>query len=1538
MTKKKNGEMDPIGTLERPGAAPDGPVPKDSLRIAAIGASAGGFQALRNLLKHLPADMRMAYVIVTHLDPSHESLMADLLSRSTKIPIREAGHGMRVESGHAYVIRPNTIMTMAGDSLNLVVQDRVRGTKQDCINQFMFSLSQTYHERAIGVILSGTASDGSLGIEAIKSEGGVTFAQDESAEFSAMPRSAVATGAVDFILPPEGIARELERISRQPKLVRDTPASLPESPLGRIEGGLEKICSLLKGATGVDFASYKRSTIERRLARRMAVSKFEKVPDYARHLEGNPQELRILHDELLINVTSFFREPEAFEALKTKVFPSFLKDRTAHEPVRVWVPGCATGEEVYSIAIALIEFLEEKKTSFEIQLFGSDASERVIEKARTAVYGGGITGEVSPDRLRRYFTRTEGEGYQISRNIRDLCVFAKQDVTCDPPYSRLDLLSCRNMLIYLGDSLQKRVIPSFHYALKSTGFLMLGSSESVERYTSLFATVDKRYKIYSKVSGSQGDYAPFPSERGYPRAVPGPEGKKGWSKEAEFDVGRAADRLLLAQYVPASIVVNDRSQVIEVRGETGPYLRPAPGKLSSSVLKMVREDLVVDLDAAIREARQTGGVTLRQRVRFKFEKRFREVDIEVAPLVGPEGDRRHFLVLFKESVLRTPPASEDSPKKRGKSKAGGNGNGRELAQLKNQLNASREYQQSVVERFESTNEELRSSSEETLSANEELQSTNEELETSKEELQSANEELTTLNDELQQRTLDVGQLYSDLANVIAGVNIPLAIVDANLRLRRFTPQAERLLRVVASDVGRRITDFKPSVNITDLERMLLTVIDTLTPVDQEVQDADGRWYSMRVRPYRTPENRIDGAVIVFVEIDALKKSMAGIEEGRAFTEAILNTVRDPLLVLGEDLRVESANRAFYETFQVKKEETEQAVVYDLGNRQWDIPQLRELLEEIVLRNTPFKNISIEHDFKTIGHRIMLLHARRIIFPSGKKPNILLAIEDITDREHVQKIRAQLAAIVTSSSDAIFAKTLNGEILSWNKGAQRILGYSESEILSKNVSVLSFPDLVDEESQLIDKIRRGESVENYVTKRRRKDGAVIHVSLSLSPVVDERGKVFGASTIARDITDQVRAEEAVRFLAEASTIVNASLDYETTLGNLARQSVPHISDWCSVHLLEEDGSVRRIALAHADPSKVKMVQEVVERYPADAAFAHGHPKVLRTGSSELIPEVTDSFLVQSAHAPEVLALCRSLGLKSFMCVPLVARGRTLGAMSFAQAESGRQFGPEDLAVAEEVGRRTAIAMDNAILYRIAQTAIGARDNFLSIASHELRTPLTTLQLQLQVALRTIRREELPAGVREQLKAMVEKAERHGNRIGRLIEELLDISRIAAGKFALHPEEVDLGVLTKEVIEHFRPILDEKGVTVEFRAKDTVRGRWDRFRLEQVITNLFSNAIKFGNGMPIRVAVESDAARAMLVIEDQGIGIAPEFINRLFHAFEQGGTPGQYGGLGLGLYITRQIVEAQGGSISVASAPGKGSTFTVDLPRECNEREG
>jgi two-component system CheB/CheR fusion protein len=829
--------------------------------IVGIGASAGGLEAFSAVLKNLPAETGMAFVIVQHLDPHHETLLVELLSRSTTMGVEQVREGTRVAPNRVYVIPPNTDMVIANGVLNLLSRSTSRGQHMP-IDTFLRSLAADQQDRAIGVILSGTNSDGALGIEAVKSEGGITFAQDEkSARFDGMPRAAVATRCVDFILPPELIAKELGRIAGHP-YVRG-PRTLREDTdenYGTSGTSLSRIFALLRAATGVDFTLYKHSTIQRRIARRMALHKIDNVDAYVQFLEQNPEEMDALYREILIKVTGFFRDPEMFQTLKAKVIPEIAARITVDSPIRVWIPGCATGEEAYSIAIVILEYLSEKNLNHSIQIFATDISDEAIEKARAGVYVENISLDVSPDRLRRFFVKHDG-GYQVSKTVRDLCVFARQNVAKDPPFSKLDMVSCRNLLIYMEGALQKRIIPMYHYALKPQGFLLLGTSETIGSFSDMFELVDKRHKIYAKrpLSNSQRfDFAPGLSVGA--RGEPGRAMKQA-EQQAVPDLQKEADRVVLASYGPPGVIVNDDFEVVQFRGKTSPYIEPAPGKASLNLLKMAREGLLLDLRNAVQRAKRTGQPIKKKNIPTKFENGFRGVDLDVIPL-SPGLHGRHFLVLFQESV--SPGAFQ-----KGKlSKA----DERQTDQLKQELAATRQYLQSIIEEQEATNEELQSANEEILSSNEELQSINEELETAKEELQSTNEELTTVNEELQNRNSDLSQINDDLNNLLFSVNIAIVMLGGDLRIRRFTPMAGRILNIIPTDIGRPITDLRPGIKMPDLEPMIAEVLDSVTVKEREIRDDLGRSFAMTIRPYRTSDNRIDGAVLVLVDADAIRRS------------------------------------------------------------------------------------------------------------------------------------------------------------------------------------------------------------------------------------------------------------------------------------------------------------------------------------------------------------------------------------------------------------------------------------------------------------------------------------------------------------------------------------------------------------------------------------------------------------------------------------------------------------------------------------------
>ena len=792
--------------------------------VVGIGASAGGLEALTEFLGSLGHATGMAYVVVQHLAPNHESLLATILARNTEMPVTEATQGMKVESDHVYVIPPARDLTI-GDGRLRLTQRAGEGHRQLPVDHFLRSLAEECGSKAIGVVFSGSASDGVLGLKAIKSAGGITFVQDEkSARYPEMPRSAAASGAADFILPPAAIARELARL-RNHRYVAQLPRADSE-PVPPQEGPyLEQILKLLKTVTGADFTHYKQSTVRRRILRRMALARLETLEEYLERLQADGAEVEALYDDVLINVTSFFRDPAVFKALQRRVFPGLLKRRIAEKRVRVWVPGCSTGEEVYSLAISFLEFVDGRALTFPVQFFGTDVSESIVARARVGRYPASIAADVPPAALRRWFVRTP-DGYQVAKALRDVCVFAKHDLLKDPPFSRIDLVSCRNVLIYFGSILQKRAVGLFHYALNPDGFLILGASENIVAFTDLFTLVDKKHMIYTRrpVDGRHS----FGTGEASGSALPAGAPDRTLAAARTAEIQREADRIVMSRYVPAGVVVDEEMDIIQFRGRTGPYLEPRSGSASLNLLKMAREGLALDLRSAFQRARREGTPVKRRGISLKVDDRLAQVAIEVIPYTSQQTRGRLYLVLFD------PGPEQGKPAAAGRKEAAASKRGRKTAEA--ELAATKEYLQTIIEEQEATNEELMSANEEILSSNEELQSTNEELETAKEELQSSNEELSTVNDELQARNGELNDLNSDLKNLLATIHIPMVILDTDLRVRRASPLGEKLLNLIPADVGRRVTDLRPNVEIPHLEQLVKEVVQTVTPKELEVRD------------------------------------------------------------------------------------------------------------------------------------------------------------------------------------------------------------------------------------------------------------------------------------------------------------------------------------------------------------------------------------------------------------------------------------------------------------------------------------------------------------------------------------------------------------------------------------------------------------------------------------------------------------------------------------------------------------------------------
>lgn len=839
---------------------------KNDFLIAAVGASAGGIEAFTELMSNLATDTGMAFVLVQHLDPEHHSMLTELLSKKTTMRVKEVVNGMTVEPNHVYVIPPNATMTISDHTLQLAPRSEGRGLHMS-IDHFMRALAEEQGNRAIGVLLSGSGTDGTAGLAEIQAHGGVTFAQDEeSAKYDSMPRSAVSAGCVDYVLPPKAIARELARIARHPYLVRDQSPELAPAE----NTGLNLVFNMLRKATGVDFTHYRQTTILRRIRRRMVVHKMETIDEYVKYLQTNPAETKALYQDMLINVTSFFRNPKVFDALKAQVFPSIMKTRSVEGSLRLWTPGCASGEETYSVVIALLEYLGDKASQTHVQFFGTDISESAISKARSGLYPENIQADVSPERLRRFFTKVEG-GYRISKTIRDMCIFAQHNVLNDPPFSQMDLICCRNLLIYLEPVLQNKVIALFHYAARSGGYLVLGTSEGVGPATNLFSIEDRTHKIFLKKStggvrqpvtfslSTRGDRHEHGAFRN-----PAKQPDTSWNY---LEAQKEFDRRLLSQYSPATVFINEDLEIIHTRGSVDRYLKLAPGRASLSILKMAREGLLLDLRNALAKAKKDNVTVRKQNIQIKNGNEdgaadtVRVLNFEVVAIRMGNLKELYFMIVFEES-LAAPRARATRPSK--EARESDSAVSRRIAKLEQELGATKEYLQSVTESQEATNEELQSANEEILSSNEELQSTNEELETAKEELQSANEELSTVNDELRNRNQEVTLINNDLTSLFASIDFALVIVGSDLSIRRFTPQAQKSLGLIPADVGRPLTNINPTIEIPDLQSLVLQVMSNLRPVDRQITDGEGAHYQLRILPYRTPENKIDGAMITII--------------------------------------------------------------------------------------------------------------------------------------------------------------------------------------------------------------------------------------------------------------------------------------------------------------------------------------------------------------------------------------------------------------------------------------------------------------------------------------------------------------------------------------------------------------------------------------------------------------------------------------------------------------------------------------------------
>jgi two-component system CheB/CheR fusion protein len=1102
---------------ERDGNDAAPPVP-----VVGLGASAGGLAAAENFFRGLPEKTGLAFVVVQHLAPDHESEMAELLQNHTRLPVAQAEDGQAVEADHVYTIPPGRQLTLVDGVLHLAPAEGSRGHVQAPIDRFFRSLAADQGSEATCVILSGTGTDGTLGLKAIKEAGGLTLVQDpKEAEYDGMPRSAVGTGLADITAGARELAERLVefRDSADRIDVPEEPDELPEDDTA----ALSRLFAVLRDRSGHDFTHYKRSSVLRRIGRRMQVAGVSELPAYHTYVRENPEELDALFKDLLISVTNFFRDPDSWRVLEEEVVPELFEGKTGRETVRAWIPGCATGEEAYSVALLLCHHASQIEDAPQIQVFGTDIDEDALAFAREAVYPEAIAADLSDEFRDRYFEEARG-GLRIKKELREIVLFASHNLLQDAPFSRLDLVTCRNLLIYLNREVQETAFEIFHYALRGDGYLFLGSSESAEGVDRLFATVDKRHRIYQRRS-TPSRVPTLPTIA----AADLPDSAQAGARNRERHDRSLADRhrdRLIRERVPPTLLVDSDYQICHIAGGAHRFIREVDGVPSRDLLEKVLPELRLDLRAALFQALQTEQVVRTGTPDVALDGERRDVVMEVVPLDEQAFEGRYAEVLFR---VREPAAEGEAerPAKPADSDV--------ASQLEDELDRTRERLQTVIEEYETSNEELKASNEELQSMNEELRSTTEELETSKEELQSMNEELVTVNQELRSKIEELAQANSDLKNLMAATDIGTIFLDRDLRIKRYTPAVESLFHLQGSDIGRPLKALKQNLGPDDLVELAQQVLDDLSTVEREMRGVGGERYIARIRPYRTVDDSIEGVVLTFLDVTKLKKA----EEQARFQADVLGQVHDAVVATDTDGEVVYMNGAASQLFGLDPAETRGVRFRRVLTLQYHDSDSEAEAEAALAGDGEWQGqVRLE---KPGGRRVDLdARVTPLTGGDGDRTGSLAVLRDITEQKEAERVAHERQQYLQTAlrNVPIRAAVLDTDLrYRWVYNPHP--DFVPETLVGKRVDELDTDDPGIEELARLDRevLHHREGMTREI-RFNRSDGVRVY-QMTVDPLCADDGEIVGLTSTGLDITDRIEREEELRQAKQAAEVANAS---------------------------------------------------------------------------------------------------------------------------------------------------------------------------------------------------------------------------------------------------------------------------------------------------------------------------------------------------------------------------------------------------------------